>query len=92
MKVKTNNKPRPILTYSDMDLVQQAKLEKECGEDGLDIFDFIGFEYKGVFYRMEEFIRISPIEGDWNGAGPYGMLIKLINGDEGVVVGIQKGI
>lgn len=84
----TNNIPRPWLTYSDMDLVQQRKLEKlSYNEPETFSLNFYGFEYKGLLYPFEWFLR--PYNDGYcypcdEAAGH--LRIKLIERDETVIV------
>ena len=63
-KIKTNNVPRPVLTWSDMDLKQQAQIEYERGLE--EARYFIGFQYKGFFFDMSLFGRIKTVSEQHN--------------------------
>lgn len=94
MKYTTNNIPRPWLTYSDMDKVQQAKLEKAAYDDpeNFSISYFVGFEYQGRLYPFKWFLKPS---GPWSRNDGYcyphneaasHLRLKMIDKDETVIV------
>lgn len=93
MNIKTNNVPRPLLSYYELTEKQQAEL----GELEMDQVDsWKGFVFKGMTFSLDEFLILS--EGSeekklgWDAAMGtsyfHAILVKLCESDlDSVVVG-----
>ena len=87
MKIKTNNRPRDILSWYDLTPAEQK--EFDYLEEGEGSF----FRYKNLIYDLGEFVRVdhTVIPDKWHGyaSGSYfsGVLVRYTSDCEQVIVG-----
>ena len=95
MTIKTNNQPRALKCLFEFSAKQQARIRSDF--DWLDEIesDCSFFEYRGLVYHLEEFLRVPTGSDDatqgWDGfaADSYfsGTLVKLCSDCDFVIVG-----
>ena len=54
MKTRTNNVPRPLLSFYELARVQQDEVINERG--ALECDDWKGFVFKGQLYNLDDFV------------------------------------
>ena len=93
--IKTNNRPRELMSLLDFPLERQQKIRSD--------FDWMGdiettqgfFKYHGMVYHLEEFLRVTSgwdeVAQHWDGvaADSYftGTLVRLCDDPDFVIVG-----
>lgn len=94
MNIKTNNQPRPLLSFCELTRVQQDEVINERG--ALECDDWKGFVFKGNVYSLDEFTILSDGSEEkaagWDGAMGtsyfHAILVKLDMKDlDSVIVG-----
>lgn len=85
--IRTNNIPRPILSYYDLSKFEQDQVIDEMGAGECE--NFSGFKFKGQVYNLEDFVKVA-VE-NWSGvfqcSAFHGVLVRLSNDANTVVVG-----
>ena len=86
MKIKTNNRPIPII--SGFDLPEKARAEFDYYETLEELYQANFFRYKGQYWDLSQFMPGGP--PGWVGCYSLtvfsGILIKLVNDGESVIV------
>lgn len=91
--VRTNNVPRNILRFHDLDKAQQNEVINEFG--AIDCEEWTGFIYKGNVWNLADFVRTES-DGElsglgWVGVSPqsafHAVVVKYANDYEDVIVG-----
>ena len=59
MVIKTNNRARPLLAWSDLTKKEQAEMDYAAPESADDWHRYRFFLYKGGIYDTHEFVRIA---------------------------------
>jgi hypothetical protein len=93
IQVKTNNRPRDILTWHDLSAAERAEFDYLDSPDRQDEAQFI--RYRGVAYDLGEFTSLrvtgTPEFQSWHGvhADSYfsGVLVRFVNQCEQVIMG-----
>lgn len=88
--IKTNNIPRPIYNWFELGKKNQEKVIKESTIDEKDLETMNFFIYKDWIYNLSDFIIVKSFP-EWHGISNdtffSGILIKLVNNNEDVIVG-----
>ncbi len=100
LTIRTNNKPRPVLSRFDLTAKESAEFDYLADDEG----SF--FRYKGQVYDLGEFCRViatgasrahptecdNPAFAGWHGYMSdsffSGVLVKYVNGGDDVIVGV----
>ena len=93
MQIKTNNQPRPLLSFYELTKVQQSEVTDDVGEDNCE--EWKGFVFKGQLYNLDDFMRFSDESEErkmgWDGSMAqsafHAVIVKLDIDLESVIVG-----
>lgn len=89
--IKTNNQPRELLSWFDLTEAEQKEFDYYDNPEEETGTDF--FRYRGQVYTLSDFMRLDDLEHfpNWHGhkGQSYfsGLLVRLIDSGDGVIVG-----
>lgn len=93
LTIRTNNVPRDIIYYNDLTKFEQQEVIDNYGTSGCNSWS--GFRFKGFLYNLDDFTTTAYTSGDlkdWQAvyceSAFSGVLIKLVDNGERVVVGM----
>lgn len=94
MTIKTNNVPRPLLSFYELTEKQQVEVTDDIGKEHCE--DWKGFVFKGQIYNLDDFTIYSKDSEErkqgWDGgmgqSAFHAVVVKLDSSDlDSVVVG-----